>query len=592
MKIAYLNGKRLYYAFLAGGNAVIQDQDYLNKINVFPVPDADTGTNLAATMRSIAETAVVSRSIKATFRSIADAALAGARGNSGLIFAQFLHSLSDEIPPEQRLTTRSFAESARRAVQSLQKAILTPVEGTMLTVMREWAESLHQHAPRTADFVDLLARSLQVARQSLMNTPKKLPVLAKAGVVDAGAKGFVDFIEGVHHFTRAGQLRLIPQPSPVPAQLETKIHSFKRPITHRYCTEALVRGERLDLDAVRSFVRSYGDSAIVAGSAEKARFHVHTDSPAELFSKIGTAGEVIQVKVDDMRRQFEASHGRKWPVALVTDSSCDLPQEFLDEHQIHLIPFNVSFGDRLFLDKLTITPDTFYTLLRTSRVQPQTAQAPLAVVQGLLSFLSTHYESVILLHISEKLSGACAFGRQAAASIEGKKISVINTRNLSVSLGLIVKRAAEALASGATHDEIVAQVETWIAKTKVWVDVGTMKYLVRGGRVSPMKGLLARLLHITPVIVLDQEGKSAPGDKSFTRGGNMRKIIERIERLAAGGKVWNYAVVHAQNPARAKAYTDALETRLGRPPAFVMEVSPVIGVHAGPGAIGVSLMLE
>src|SRR5512135_260794 len=99
LKIGYLNGPRLYYAFLAGGNAVIQDQEYLNRINVFPVPDADTGTNLAATMRSL----------KATFRSIADAALAGARGNSGLIFAQFLHSLSDEIPHTPRLTTRSFA---------------------------------------------------------------------------------------------------------------------------------------------------------------------------------------------------------------------------------------------------------------------------------------------------------------------------------------------------------------------------------------------------------------------------------------------------------------------------------------------------
>jgi len=592
MKIGYLNGQRLYYAFLAGGNAVIQDQDYLNKINVYPVPDADTGTNLAATMRSIAETAVVSRSLKATFRSIADAALAGARGNSGLIFAQFLHSLSDEIPHEPRLTTRSFAESARRAVQSLYKAILTPTEGTMLTVMREWADSLHQDATRTGDFADLLARSLQAARQSLMDTPKRLSVLARAGVVDAGAKGFVDFIEGVHHFTRAGKLRKIPQPAPIPVQFETKVHSFKRPITHRYCTEALIRGEHLDLDRIRSFVWSYGDSAIVAGSAEKVRFHVHTDSPAGLFTELDQDGEIIQVKVDDMRRQYEASHDRKRPVALVTDSSCDLPPEFLDEHQIHLIPFNVSFGNRLFLDKLTITPDSFYTLLQSSPVHPQTAQAPLAAVQGLLSFLSTHYDSIILFHLSEKLSGACAFGRQAAQAIEGKKISVVNSRNISLSLGLIVRRAAEALASGSTHDEIVAAAEDWIAKTRVWIDVGTLKYLVRGGRVSPMKGLLARLLHIKPLIVLDEEGKTAAVAKSFTRDGNMQKIIKRVEETAAGGKVWNYAVVHAQNPARARAYADALEARLGRPPAFVMDVSPVIGVHAGAGAVGVSLMLE
>jgi hypothetical protein len=592
MKIGYLNGPRLYNAFLAGGNAVIEDQDYLNKINVFPVPDADTGTNLAATMRSIAETAVVSRSLKATFRSIADAALAGARGNSGLIFAQFLHSLSDEIPQESRLTTRSFAESARRAVQSLYKAILSPTEGTMLTVMREWAESLQQHAPRTADFVDLLAQSLHAAKLSLMNTPKRLSVLARAGVVDAGAKGFVDFIEGVHAFTRAGKLRGISRREPLPPQFERRIHSFKRPITRRYCTEALLQGQRLDVARIRELVRSSGDSAIVAGSDEKARFHVHTDSPAELFARLGDAGETIQIKVDDMRRQYEASHSRKWPVALVTDSSCDLPQAILDEHQVHLIPFNLSFGSRLFLDKLTITPDSFYTLLRTSKVYPQTSQAPLATVQGILSFLASHYESVILFHISEKLSGAGAFFRQAAQGIEGKKISVINTRNISLSLGLIVRRAAEALAGGATHDEIVAGSEAWISKIRVWIDLATLKYLVRGGRVSPMRGFVARLLHLKPLIVLDEEGKTVPAGKSFTRGGNMRKIIRRAEKAAALGKVWSYAIVHAQDPSRADAYAEALEARLGRPPAFVMDVSPVIGVHVGIGGVGVALMLE
>lgn len=592
MKIGYLNGQRLYNAFLAGGNAVIQDQEYLNKINVFPVPDADTGTNLAATMRSIAETAVVSRSLKATFRSIADAALAGARGNSGLIFAQFLHSLSDEIPQESRLTTRSFAESARRAVQSLYKAILSPTEGTMLTVMREWAESLQQHAPRTADFVDLLAQSLHAAKISLMNTPKRLSVLARAGVVDAGAKGFVDFIEGVHVFTRAGKLRKIPQAAPLPSRFERRVHSFKRPITHRYCTEALLQGERLEVERIRSLVRSSGDSAIVAGSAQKVRFHVHTDSPAELFTRLGETGEAIQIKVDDMRRQFEASHSRKWPVALVTDSSCDLPEGLLDEHQVHLIPFNLSFGSRLFLDKLTITPDTFYTLLRTSKVYPQTSQAPLATVQGILSFISSHYESVILFHLSEKLSGACAFSRQAAQSIEGKKISVINTRNISLSLGLIVRRAAEALARGATHDEIVAETETWIAKTKVWIDVDTLKYLVRGGRVSPVKGFLARLLHLKPLLIIDEEGRAVSAGKSFTRDGIMQKIIGRAEKMAVRGKVWNYAIAHVQNPSRARAYADILEARLGRSPAFIIDASPVIGVHVGIGGIGVALMLE
>ena len=174
MKIRYLNSNRLYNAFLAGGNAVIQDQSYLNKINVFPVPDSDTGTNLASTMHSIAECAVAAPTIKATLASIADAALSGARGNSGLIFSQFIHGFSQEIKNEMRLSTRGFGESVKRAVRYAYQAMLSPVEGTMLTVIRDWADAVYEKRMATSDFSDLLSYSLQVARYSLKETPKKL----------------------------------------------------------------------------------------------------------------------------------------------------------------------------------------------------------------------------------------------------------------------------------------------------------------------------------------------------------------------------------------------------------------------------------
>jgi len=141
MQIKYLDGDRLYYAFLIGGNAVIEDKNYLNKINVFPVPDSDTGTNMASTMRSIAEGAVLSRSAEATMQSIVDSALSGARGNSGLIFAQFLYGISEKIKNVKRISTSQFGESVKEAVKYAYKAIVSPVEGTMLTVMKDWADA-------------------------------------------------------------------------------------------------------------------------------------------------------------------------------------------------------------------------------------------------------------------------------------------------------------------------------------------------------------------------------------------------------------------------------------------------------------------
>jgi len=592
MKIKYLDGKRLYYAFLAGGRAVIRDQQGLNRINVFPVPDSDTGTNLASTMRSIAERARAFRSAHHTLGSIADAALTGARGNSGLIFAQFVYGLSQEAQNETRLSPRRFAELVRRAAHHARQSILTPVEGTMITLLHDWAEAVYEQRLKIADFAELLSYSLHIAEKSLKETPEKLEILARAGVVDAGAKGFFDFLEGVANFIRKGDLKDIIKAETAPLPIPAEAHAGRDRVTKRYCSEALITGTGIDIDAVRAAVRSAGESAIVAGSRSKVRLHVHTDSPADLFATARGFGTIAEIKADDMLRQYQAAHQRISPIALVTDSACDLPREILDEHQIHMIPFTLSFGDSLYLDKVTITPHEFYTQLKMSRDVPRSAQPSQATVKTLFEFLAGHYERVLVVTISDKLTGLYRQALAARESLDPDKFWVINSRQLSASQGLIVLRLAEAIREGLNAEEIAIRAEDWVAKTKLWVDIRTLKYMVRGGRVSPLKGLLAGLLNIKPIISLDREGKAVALGKSFSRRRNMAKIVSLISRESSGKKVWNYAIVHAQNPYRALHYAEELGPVLGRKPAFIMDISPVIGVHNGVGVVGICLMFE
>ncbi|MBN2207524.1 MAG: DegV family EDD domain-containing protein [Candidatus Aminicenantes bacterium] len=592
MKIRYLSGNRLYYAVLAGGNAVIRDQAYLNKINVFPVPDADTGTNLASTMRFIAERARASRSPKTTLDSIADAAITGARGNSGIIFAQFLYGLAQEVRNDLHLTTRAFGESVRRAVGYARSAIAHPVEGTMITLIHDWAEAVYRDRHLRSDFAELLAHSLETARASLKETTHKLAVLRKAGVVDAGAKGFVDFLEGVVHFIRRGDIKSLRMERADAAEAPPIVQAHRGEVLRRYCAEALIVGSGLDVDAIRRTVDAGGESAIVAGSAAKVRIHVHTDAPAELFFRLKDFGTIAEIKADDMVRQYEAAHAPKAKIALVTDSACDLPAAFLDEHQIHVVPYHLSFGDSLFLDKVTIAPDQFYELLQTSRHHPQSAQPSPAAVRNLMSFLAGHYESIIAVTISSGLSGMAGLCRLAADALPGAKISVIDSRHLSLSEGLILKRVAEAVRSGRPHDEIVRDARGWVAKTKLFVDIATLKYMVRGGRVSPLKGLVAGLLNLKPIVSLDAEGKAAIEGKSFSRRANLKKILGHVRAFADTGKVRGYAIVHARNPERAARYAADMTAIVGAGPDFVMEVSPVVGAHNGIGVVGIALMHE
>ena len=204
-KISELNGKQLYYSFLSGAQRIFENQKLLNRINVFPVNDADTGTNLAATMRSIMDAIIPTDNLKETAVALADAALTGARGNSGIIFAQFLYGFGNEIKTGQTMDIKSFAESMRNAVNYAYEAIANPVEGTILTVIKDWAEYLYALKDIIDDFIKLLIEAFERAQQSLAETTAKLPVLARSHVVDAGAKGFVVFLEGIlDFFTKGG----------------------------------------------------------------------------------------------------------------------------------------------------------------------------------------------------------------------------------------------------------------------------------------------------------------------------------------------------------------------------------------------------
>lgn len=592
MKIRYLDGSRLYNAIIAGGNAVIKNQAYLNKINVFPVPDADTGTNMASTMRSIMETSKVSRSIKNTIRSIADSALLGARGNSGIIFAQFIHGLSQELKDHHTISAADFSKSVNNAIVYVYDSILEPVEGTIITVMKDWAKAIEKNSEKTKDFVQLLRNSLKAARVSLQNTPKQLKVLADAGVVDAGAHGFVNFLEGICNFIQKGKLKSLSTIEYTMIDLENVSEHDYEPGNLRYCSEAMIIDSGLGVKDLQQKMKHYGDSMIAAGSPEKIHFHIHTDRPDQLFQKLADYGKIRKVKVDDMQLQYQVSHNRKYPIALVTDSACDLPPELLEKYQILQIPFNINFGETPYLDKVTIKAHEFYNKLRTDKIHPKSAQPALSSVLNLFSFLSAHYDKILAIHISDKLSGMYGMAKKMEENIVGAELKVFNSKQLTVSEGLLVLRTAQAIEAGISYEEIKNTIPEWIDKTDILVDVNTLKYMVRGGRVSPLKGFLASALNLKPIVSLDKKGKATAAGKSFSRSSNMKKIIKILENWNSDKKIWNYAIVHAQAEERARDYAKKLTEILGKEPAYIMELSPVVGVHNGIGAIGIGIMEE
>ena len=590
-----IDGRFLYYAFLAGGKKILQNQMEINRINVFPVNDKDTGTNLASTIRSVLDNIKPHKSYKTTVNNIAEAAMIGARGNSGVIFAQFLYGISQETINKGVITLSEFADSIKNSIPYIYEAVANPVEGTMLTVIKDWSDYIFSKKAIIHDFKKIFVDSFDILEKSLIETKSKLNILKQYNFVDAGAKGFVLFIEGIIDFIRSRNIRNLVVPSIENISLIHTENIADEDINYRFCAEAILRNLKFSKQNLQNLLSSYGDSVVIAGSENLCRIHVHTNQLAELFHDLKDFGTITFQKVDDMIRQHEAATKRKWNIALVTDSTCDLSQEIIDNYQINIVPLNINFGENHYLDKVTIKPEQFYSLLATSAEFPKTSQINDRTFTNLYSHLASHYDAIISIHLTEQFSGTYQSSLKAAERIKNEfniPIVVIDSKNLSGALGLIVLRVAQSIEAGWPIEAIAEGAKTWIDNSKIFVSVKNLKYMIKGGRVSKQKGFIANLLGIKPIVSMDRNGKSLLFGQAFSQRANIDKVMKHITNISKGKQIWNYIVLHAQNPSGAEIYTERMFRLTGRKPVCMVNISPVIGMNAGVGSIAVSLIFE
>lgn len=586
-----MTGEMLYYAFLSGTIEVKKQKNRLNKINVFPIPDGDTGSNLISTMNSIVEETQMHPSITETLNSMANAALNGARGNSGIIFAQFINGINEEMSQKaEKLSISSFVESLKGAVPYAYNAIMNPVEGTMVTVIREWVEAVDRLKDVARNFEDLIIRTLEDARKSLADTPNKLEILKKSSVVDSGASGFVLFLEGVVKFLQNKDIKILSRKEEEIFIDEEEAYELDGDLTFRYCTEALITGESLNQESIKIAISELGDSQIVAGNSKKVRIHIHTDKPDEVFSVLRNWGTIVQQKVDDMKRQYDVVNHRLSNTAILTDSIADLPQELIELYQIHVIPLNLVIEGSPYLDKITIKPDRFYKMLDGLEEFPTSSQPTIKSVENIYSFLTTHYDNIITILVSQKMSGTYNTVKTAADQFvkEGKNIVVVDSKLNSGAQGLLVLEAAKAIQEGVRYDEVIKMIEDFINKTKIYVSIKTLKYMVRGGRISAMKGVVGKLLNLKPIISIDDKGKGIAFGKAFSSKANIKKIIAIAKKAHMENKILTYCIVHANALQESEALGLQLTELIGIKPTYITEISPIVGLNAGIGSIAIA----
>lgn len=593
MALPILNAEQLHRAILNGCQRIIGQQDALNAINVFPVADRDTGSNMASTAQAVMNYSLAKQTIKDTLQSIAEASLLGARGNSGMIFSQFFNGLTENPPTEpHHIDSTYFKQLLANAASSVRNALQTPIEGTMLTIIETWSTLFNQLSAKTNCFIEITQHLLPDLKQAVSLTTKHLNILQQTNLVDAGALGFYHFVHGfADYLLNPKAVVLIEKPLEI-EPVSYHHHHPEMPLTYRYCTEAIIKSAHLPKEKLRHVLSQCGDSVVISGTSTISRFHLHTDNPKDVFSRLSTLGQLEQPKVDDMQRQIEITQLRQASIALVTDSSADLPQEWLDKYQIHHIPLNIHLDNHHLLDGYGFEANHFYQHLHQLKTYPKTAQPNLALIKEKLSHLSSYYDDVLVLPIARSLSGTHDAFLSAKEGLSN--VHVIDSLSTSGAQGLLVHHAAQLIAEGLDINTIKTAIEKAATNVNMFIAVEQLDALMRSGRVPALSGKVAQWLGLKPIITLDKKGRGTLCAKALSTSKALTKIIHLVRGSVkhAQTTLKAYCIVHAGVEEKAHLLAKQAEAVLNQPPAYIKPVSTAIGLHAGFGAVAIAFMME
>ncbi|MBL51187.1 MAG: hypothetical protein CMG57_04440 [Candidatus Marinimicrobia bacterium] len=355
---------------------------------------------------------------------------------------------------------------------------------------------------------------------------------------------------------------------------------------YRFCTECLVAGDDINRIKLKEQLMNLGSSIVLAGSKKKAKIHIHTNDPQAIFTLCNEYGIVTGEKADDMLKQQKDAHGSHKEIAIIVDSGCDLPEEILEEFNIHMVPVRLNFGDEHHVDKVTITPEEFWHQLKTNPIHPQTSQPTQGDFRRQYQFLTGHYKNAISIHLPASVSGTMQSAILAADDTKGLPVDLVDSHNGSVGIGLIALRAAEAVQQGLDKDEILQIVHLAVESTTVYIGLNTLDYVVKGGRVSANKKKIANLLRINPILSFAKNGINTIG-KTFGSNYKTEKLVKFVTNKIPDGP-FRVGLAHGNAPDIAEKARIHFE-ELGAEKVVTTEIGPALGVHAGPDSLVIAI---
>lgn len=577
--------------FLLSYQKIEESKEEINKINVFPVPDQDTGSNMAKTLLGIKEAIERKdfKNLKEISEAALDGALTGAQGNAGVIYVGFLAGFLpflDKNPVDVKKFAQAFEKGKEKAWQSIQ----SPKEGTILDVIDAANQTFQEKAREESDFIKIFKPVVEKAKEALLATREKMEIFKKANVVDAGGLAFLLILES---YLEALDPAFVEASAGREEKPSEEVRKFVQVLANRYEVVCLIENPKIDKEKIKEKLRSLGNSLDIVQIGSKAKIHIHTDYPDEVRNLMRGVGQVQDLRVEDLAKEMAGEPSvRKVSIGLVTDDIADLPPKILERYQIEMVRVVIDWpaGERL-------PGENIYQKMREAeklRIKefPKTSQAsPKSYFDAFKKQLA-RFEKVLCLSISSKVSGcynsACQ-AREMLPEEEKGRVYILDTLQAAASQALLALKAIELIQEQREMTEVLEELKRLIPQTYLYAILEDPKWLEASGRLSKSQANWIRRIkkiNLYPLVII-KNGSATKGGIIFASDmaeAIFKKIKKESQKAIKGGKRIRVIIEQADNLEKAEKLKQLLKEIKAEIP-FMSLAAPVIGAHAGPGTL-------